>query len=408
MLKIIKEIKKVNDPILAAVLQALKENNKEKLFKYIDQYPEILMANVPIEDNTTVFRLICDAPPNSQYDNTLLLELMNHLGNDATFLETITKLPEWQDTLGTALQKLVEEAIRKGHHLWLDLILTRVGKQRVDIENSLQIIYGVLSSQLPAIHYAAAQGHIEVFKVLLKHSISINHAIYSPTINALAYEECRSILGKTPLDFAKGELYEFLKKHGAISGAEVKERQNIREKIISLGVLKQGTLQKNHSEKKLEKMEIENTSANPHLFFSNEGAQPPAISLETYVQERNKITENLKSQLFQKTKSGETLLHLAASGGDKHSVLMLLACGADMEAKTIGGATPLHRAAMHGFTEIIKILIASGANVNALDKNRLTPLARAIKNNHSDAVEILIKNGANLPEAPYQNSNLQQ
>ena len=69
-----------------------------------------------------------------------------------------------------------------------------------------------------------------------------------------------------------------------------------------------------------------------------------------------------------------TLLHIAVRQNLKEIVELLIAKGADVNAKAFqigddaekgGGFTPLHDAARGGFEEIAKLLIESGAEVNA-------------------------------------------
>ncbi|KMS98106.1 hypothetical protein BVRB_4g095520 [Beta vulgaris subsp. vulgaris] len=57
---------------------------------------------------------------------------------------------------------------------------------------------------------------------------------------------------------------------------------------------------------------------------------------------------------------------------------MLLAHGANINAKDKVGCTPLHRAASTGNSELCELLIEEGADIDALDKADQTPLMTAV------------------------------
>ena len=97
---------------------------------------------------------------------------------------------------------------------------------------------------------------------------------------------------------------------------------------------------------------------------------------------------------------GMTPLHHATFGGHKEIAELLIAKGADVNAKfdKISGGTPLHIAADKGHKEIAELLIAAGADVNAKDKGGESPLDWAIEDNQSEAADLLRKHGGKTGE----------
>jgi uncharacterized protein len=64
-----------------------------------------------------------------------------------------------------------------------------------------------------------------------------------------------------------------------------------------------------------------------------------------------------------------------------------------------GGLTPLHFAVRHGYTEAALLLLASGADVNARTGDRTSPLLMAIINGHFDLARLLLDQGADARTA---------
>jgi cytohesin len=89
-------------------------------------------------------------------------------------------------------------------------------------------------------------------------------------------------------------------------------------------------------------------------------------------------------------------LHFAAGGGHKEVAELLIAKGADVNAKVaIWGRTPLHFAAWNGHKEVAELLIAKGANVNARDAGGGTPLDLA---DNKVTADLLRKHGGKTGE----------
>jgi hypothetical protein len=91
-----------------------------------------------------------------------------------------------------------------------------------------------------------------------------------------------------------------------------------------------------------------------------------------------------------------TPLHVAALTGHKDIAELLLAKGADVNAKSNGGLTPLHQAAYHGHKDLAELLLSKGADVNAKANHDETPLFLAAGTGHKDVAELLLDKGADV------------
>lgn len=95
-------------------------------------------------------------------------------------------------------------------------------------------------------------------------------------------------------------------------------------------------------------------------------------------------------------------LHRAARDGDIEQVRLLIAKGADVNAKIQGiGETALHLAAKRGDKDVAELLIDKGADVNVKDNSGYTPLYRAASSlievsiaGRKDVADLLIARGA--------------
>ena len=97
-----------------------------------------------------------------------------------------------------------------------------------------------------------------------------------------------------------------------------------------------------------------------------------------------------------KNEYGETPLHWAAEANAAEIAKMLIAKGAEVNAKSKRGSTPLHFAASENAAEVAKVLIAKGAEVNARINSGSTPLHFAAWENAAEVVKVLIAKGAEV------------
>jgi ankyrin repeat protein len=101
--------------------------------------------------------------------------------------------------------------------------------------------------------------------------------------------------------------------------------------------------------------------------------------------------------------AGDTALHVAAAAYETEIARMLLAAGADVQARNRRGQEPLHAASVgnpgsprwnpSAQAATIVLLIEAGADPNAMDKSGVSPLHKAIRTRCAEAVRTLLAHG---------------
>ena len=96
---------------------------------------------------------------------------------------------------------------------------------------------------------------------------------------------------------------------------------------------------------------------------------------------------------------GVTPLREAVASQQTSIVCLLLACGADANARTLGGGTAMHSAAGLGRADYVRMFLAAGADVRTADSAGYTPLMYATEGAGLDVIKLLVEHGADGNEA---------
>jgi ankyrin repeat protein len=107
-----------------------------------------------------------------------------------------------------------------------------------------------------------------------------------------------------------------------------------------------------------------------------------------------------------RTEDGSTALHLAALEGQAAVVRLLLANGAQVNARGLREETPLHMATYDGHREVAEVLLASQADLDARNTAGETPLHLAARKGYRDLVELLLDHHADVNAKDRQDATL--
>jgi len=205
------------------------------------------------------------------------------------------------------------------------------------------------------LHQAAADGQIERVKALLSEGADVN---------------VRHIDRETPLHYAarRGhrEIVEVLLAHGADVNIGAEYNMTAAEYAID-----------------------GNQTEIVQLLVSK-GADISPLHLALYLKDEAKARSLIQAgvDVNRRTPNGTAPLDRAVGAGFKDIAELLIAKGADVNAKGNWGWTPLH-SAVYGHKDIVALLIAKGADVRARDGSGRTPLAYAQNEGYTEIVELL-------------------
>ena len=120
----------------------------------------------------------------------------------------------------------------------------------------------------------------------------------------------------------------------------------------------------------------------------------PKLAKEGNAKKLHRVLRHFPKKAKVQDQDGLTPLHHAAMSGHAGAVRVLLASGAEINARDDAGLTPLHHAATAGHTKTSRLLLAARAEVNATDGAGFTPLHYALEKNREGLAALLRSHGA--------------
>ena len=78
------------------------------------------------------------------------------------------------------------------------------------------------------------------------------------------------------------------------------------------------------------------------------------------------LADKFKASVFDRTKDGSTLMHIAALNGHPDTAMVLFKKGVPLLMPNRNGARGIHTAAMKGHVAVINSLLSKGENVDAV------------------------------------------
>ncbi|KAF4517975.1 hypothetical protein B566_EDAN005342, partial [Ephemera danica] len=108
------------------------------------------------------------------------------------------------------------------------------------------------------------------------------------------------------------------------------------------------------------------------------------------------LADKFKASIWERTKDGSTLMHIASLNGHADCATMLFKKGVYLQMPNKSGARSIHTAARYGHVGIISTLLTKGEKVDVRTNDNYTPLHIAVESCKPSSVETLLGFGAEV------------
>ena len=108
------------------------------------------------------------------------------------------------------------------------------------------------------------------------------------------------------------------------------------------------------------------------------------------------LADKFKASIYDRTRDGSTLMHIAAINGHPDTAMILFERGVPLLMPNRFGARSIHTAAKEGHVNVINTLIKKGEHVDTPTGDGLSSLHIAVEHGKAAVVEALLGQGANV------------
>lgn len=131
--------------------------------------------------------------------------------------------------------------------------------------------------------------------------------------------------------------------------------------------------------------------ANVNIECLNRSAVPLSIAIEAGFKDIVRVLFDAGASVHWVSADGQPLLHYSVRIGDVQTSELLLGYGADIESCDRFRRSSLLHAVRYGQLAIVKMLVGRGVDVRRVDRDGLNPLTMAIRGHHNDIAEYLAR-----------------